>query len=151
MSGFWKHLVQGRTLTKVLYCKCLKNVFLGVIAVMLTRDMLVSIRRVAMRKRVWFKVLSRAERAVISLTIRCVDRVRSAKLAMIVTAIVDKLEEAVRSRVERLMGRIGSSLARAIAEIAVSWGNLEAEKWALDQGFIRYVTVMKMNLPFSRF
>jgi len=80
-----------------------------------------------------------------------VDRVRSAKLARIVTAIVDKLEEAVRSRVERLMGSVGGSLARRIAEIAVSWGNLEAEKWALDKGFIRYVTVMKMNLPFSRF
>ncbi len=122
-----------------------------VIAVMLTRDMLVSIRRVAMRKRVWFKVLDRCERAVFSLTIRCVEKIRSVKLAMVVKAIVDKLEEAVRSRVERLMGSVGSSLARRIAEIAVSWGNLEAEKWALDKGFIRYVTVMEMNRPFSRF
>ncbi len=117
----------------------------------MNRDMLVSVRRLAMRRRVWFKVLSRMERAVVSLTIRCVDRIRSAKLAMIVKAIVDKLNEAVRSRVERLMGSVGSSLARAIAEIAVSWGNLEAVKWAIDRGFIRYVTVMEMNRPFSRF
>jgi len=91
------------------------------------------------------------ERGIVNLTIRCVEEVRSVKLAMIVTAIVDKLEEAVRSRVERLMETVGSSLARAIAEIAVSWGNVEAVKWASDRVFIRYVTVMEMNRPFSRF
>jgi len=124
---------------------------LVVIVMIVTRDMLVSIRRVAMRKRVWFRVLDRCERAVVSLTIRCVERVRSVRLAMIVTAIVDKLKEAMKGRVERLMETVGSSLARKIGEIAVSWGNLEAEKWALDQGFIKYVTVMEMNRPFSRF
>ena len=46
-------------LIKVLYCKCLKNTFLAVIAMIVTRDVLVSIRRVAMRKRVWFSVLGR--------------------------------------------------------------------------------------------
>jgi len=68
------------------------NLFLVVIAVVVTRGMLVSVRRVAMRRRVWFKVLSRMERAVVSLTIRCVDRIRSVELAMIVKAIVDKLK-----------------------------------------------------------
>jgi len=127
------------------------NVFLVVIAVVVTRGMLVSVRRLAMRRRVWFKVLSRMERAVVSLTIRCVEEVRSVKLAMIVKAIVDKLEEAVKGRVERLMGSVGRSLARMIVEIAVSWGNVEAVEWASDRGFIRYVTVMEMNRPFSRF
>lgn len=117
----------------------------------MNRDMLVSVRRVAMRKRVWFSVLGRVERGIVNLTIRCVEEVRSVKLAMIVEAIVDKLEEAVRSRVERLMGSVGSSLAQMIAEIAVSWGNVEAVEWASDRGFIRYVTVMEMNRPFSRF
>jgi hypothetical protein len=91
------------------------------------------------------------ERAIVNLTIRCVEEIRSVKLAMIVKAIVDKLNEAVKSRVERLMGTAGSSLARTIAGIAVSWGNLEAVEWASDRGFIRYVTVMEMNRPFSRF
>jgi len=116
-----------------------------------TRYVLVSIRRVAMRKHVWFSVLGRVERAIVNLTIRCVEEIRSVKLAMIVKAIVDKLKEAVKSRVERLMGTAGSSLARTIAGIAVSWGNLEAVEWASDRGFIRYVTVMEMNRPFSRF
>ena len=116
-----------------------------------TRYVLVSIRRVAMRKHVWFSVLGRVERAIVNLTIRCVEEIRSVKLAMIVKAIVDKLNEAVKSRVERLMVTVGSSLARTIAEIAVSWGNLEAVEWASDRGFMRYVTVMEMNRSFSRF
>jgi len=129
----------------------LKEYVFGSYRMVVTRDMLVSVRRVARRRRVWFSVLGRVERGIVNLTIRCVEEVRSVKLAMIVKAIVDKLKLAVRSRVERLMGSVGSSLARAIAEIAVSWGNLEAVKWASDRGFIRYVTVMEMNRPFSRF
>ena len=117
----------------------------------ITRGMLVSVRRVAMRKRVWFRALGRVERGIVSLTIRCVDRIRSVRLAMILKAIVDKLKLAMRSRVERLMDAVGSSLAQKIAEIAVSWGNLEAVKWVSDRGFIRYLTVMEMNRSSSRF
>ena len=125
--------------------------FLTVVAMIVNSYVLVSIRRVAMRRHVWFSVLGRVERAIVNLTIRCVEEVRSVKLAMIVKAIVDKLKLAMRSRVERLMVTVGSSLARTIAEIAVSWGNLEAVEWASDRGFIRYVTVMEMNRSFSRF
>jgi len=115
--------------------------------VMLTRDMLVSIRRMAMRKRVWFKVLDRCEWAVVNLTIRCVEKVRSVKLAMIVKAIVDKLEEAVKSRVERLMETLGSSLAQKLSGVAVSWGNKSASRWVEDSGFIRFLAVSYINTP----
>jgi len=134
-------------LIKVLYVKCLKNTFLVVIAMMLTRRMLVSVRRVAMRRRVWFKVLSRMERAVVSLTIRCVDRIRSVKLAIIVKAIVDKLNDAVRSRVERLMDTRGRLLAQKLSGIAVGWGNESACRWVEDYGFIQFLTVNYMNTP----
>ena len=153
IRGGWKHLVQNWTLCarKLFRYRVLDKVFSVVVAMIVTRYVLVSIRRVAMRKHVWFSVLGRVERAIVNLTIRCVEEIRSVKLAMIVKAIVDKLNEAVKSRVERLMVTAGSSLARTIAGIAVSWGNLEAVEWASDRGFIRYVTVMEMNRSFSRF
>ncbi|MGC9346350.1 MAG: hypothetical protein ACP5ER_06140 [Candidatus Bathyarchaeales archaeon] len=138
-------------MAKVFKLYVLVIVFLVVVVMVIGRGELVSIRRMAMRRRVWFRVLDRAERAIVSLTIRCVERIRSVRLAMIVKAIVDKLKLAVKGRVERLMETVGSSLARKIGEIAVSWGNVEALKWASDKGFIRYVTVMEMNRPFSRF
>lgn len=113
----------------------------------MTRDVLVSIRRVAMRRRVWFRVLDRCERAVVSLTIRCVERVRSVRLAMIVTVIVDKLKEAVKGRVERLMGTVGRSLAQKLSGVALGWGNKSASRWMEDRDFIRFLAVSHMNTP----
>lgn len=100
-----------------------------------------------MRKRVWFSVLGQVERAIVNLTIRCVEKIRSIKLAMIVKAIVDKLKLAVRSRVERLMETVGSSLAQKLSGVAVSWGNKSASRWVEDYGFIRFLTVNYVNTP----
>lgn len=110
-----------------------------------SRVELVSVRRRAVRRGVWFRVLSRVERGVVDLTIRCVERVRSPTLAGVIGRVLAKLAEVMRSGVERLMETVGCSLARRIAKLAVSWGLLEAEKWASDKGFIKYLTIMGMN------
>lgn len=112
---------------------------------MFSRSELDLIRRKARRRRVWFKVLSRVERGLVSLTIRCVDRVRSSKLAAILEKIVERLTEALRSRVDRLMEEVGWPLARKMAYLAVSWGNRDALNWALGARFARYLTVLHMN------
>ena len=106
---------------------------------------LVLIRRKAQRKKVWFKSLSRVERGLISLTIKCVDRVRSSKLAAMLRNIVERLEEALRSRVERLMVEVGWPLAQKLAYLAVSWGNRDALNWTFDAKFARYLTIAGMN------
>jgi len=85
------------------------------------------------------------ERAVVSLTIRCVDRIRSVKLAIIVKAIVDKLNDAVKGGVERLMETVGRLLAQKLSGIAVGWGNKSAENWMEDRGFIQFLAVSHMN------
>ncbi len=108
---------------------------------------LVDVRRKALRQRAWFKVLNRTERAIISLTIRCVDKIKSSKLANIITAIMTKLEEAMESKVKRLMETIGCALAQKISEIARTWGNNLALKWAKNIGFIQYLAVMQINTP----
>jgi len=108
---------------------------------------LAEIKRKALRRRAWFKVLDGTERAIVSLTIRCVERIQSPKLAKIVTAIVTKLKDAMTSQVERLKETVGCSLARKLSFIAQSWGYILASKWVWDSGFSQYLAVMHMNTP----
>ncbi|MDH5461846.1 MAG: hypothetical protein OEX09_06470, partial [Candidatus Bathyarchaeota archaeon] len=59
------------------------------------------IRQKAWRKKVWLKALNSVERGLVSLTIRCVDQVRSSTLIAMLRSIVERLEAALRSRVEK--------------------------------------------------
>ena len=108
---------------------------------------LVKIRRKALRRRAWYKILDRAERAIVSLTIRCVERIRSPKLAEIVTAIATKLKDAMTSQVEKLKKTVGRSLAQNLAKIVLAWGHSSAKRWVKDQGFIQYLVIMHINTP----
>ena len=113
--------------------------------IMVTREMLLSVKRIALRKRVWFSVLGETERAVITLTVRCVEKVRSSKLTEIVLAIVSKLREAVKGDVERLTETVGKALARKLSLIALKWNHKDATNWERDSGFIQFLTVSYMN------
>ena len=59
---------------------------------------LAKVKQVALRRRVWFRVLSRVERGVLDLTVRYVNEVKSALLAKVLTAIVEKLALVAKSR-----------------------------------------------------
>jgi hypothetical protein len=59
--------------------------------------------------------------------------------------IVGKLQDALESRVGRQMRSIGVPLAEKISMIAPKWGTEAAREWARDTGFIRYLTIMKIN------
>jgi len=85
------------------------------------------------------------EQGLISLTIRCVDQVRSSTLAAMLRSIVERLEAALRSRIERLMVAVGWPLAQKLARLASSWGNQNAWNWALDAKFARHLTIVHMN------
>jgi len=101
----------------------------------------------AMRLGVWFRVLTRAERAEIELTLRIVKRIRSLLLAEVVTSIVKKLLDAMQSKVGCLMREIGQPLARKLSGIAQKWGNRSAHQWVADPGFVQYLTVTYINAP----
>ena len=108
---------------------------------------LARIRAKAMRFGIWFKVLSRAERALIDLTLRIVKKVRSLVLAKALASVVKKLLDAMESSVVSFMGMVGRDLAKKVSGLAVKWGNSEALKWAEDPGFIQYLTITEMNTP----
>lgn len=112
---------------------------------------LLELRRKALRRRVWFRVLDRAERAILTLVPRCVDIVKSRKLLRLIENIVAKINEALRSRVERFKDRVGKPLAQKLSQIARRWGNESARDWAEDERFIQYLTIVKMNeIPIFR-
>lgn len=98
-------------------------------------------KKAAVRRGIWFRALGRVERGIIDLTVKCVDCVKSERLAKLLQAIIDKLTLALESIADRFVRTIGLPLARKISDIAVSWGNYSASKWAEDRAFARFLVV----------
>lgn len=115
--------------------------------IQITRDKLAKIRTKAIRKGVWFRILNRAERALIELTIKIVKRVRSLLLTKVLISLVTKLLTALEGKVGHLMRKVGQHLAKRISLIAQSWGHVSAYLWKAEHGFVRYLTVMYINAP----
>jgi hypothetical protein len=115
----------------------------------LGKNELVKIKAKAMRRGVWFRVLTRAERAQIELTMKIVKRIRSFILAKVVTCIVKKLLDAMESKITQLMKQVGQALAQKLSRTAQKWGNKTAHQWITDPSFIQYLTINYMNMPTS--
>jgi len=111
-----------------------------------TKQDLVKIKSKALRTRVWFRVLSRVERAIIDLTIKCVEKVRSTVLAETISTIVDKilqfLEEDFMTRAER----VGHKIAESLCTIGERWGNKTCSTWKCDGCFIKFLGVNSLNV-----
>ncbi|MCK5625750.1 hypothetical protein KAI11_02740 [Candidatus Bathyarchaeota archaeon] len=111
----------------------------------MTGDWLAYLKRKAVRKHVWYRILPKIERSIVDLTIRCVDRIRSSKLALIISRIVCKLLKMLKSKVLMQITQTGYNLADKISRIAVNWGYEEASAWKLDKNFARYLGVTNVN------
>ena len=114
---------------------------------LLCRTELEKIKKRALRRGIWFKVLSKIERIQVDLTIKVVKVVKSIILSKVLHSIVKKLLNAMESRVARLMKEVGKTLARKISEIGVKLGCKSAKSWINDEGFIKFSTIMYMNTP----
>ena len=112
------------------------------------KEGLAKLKTIAMRRGLWFKVLSAVERAVVDLTLKVVERVRSSVLKEALKSIASKVVEALKSRSfkERAMA-IGRVLAERLVRIAERLGNKRAREWAEDPGFVMYLGVSWLNTP----
>ncbi len=117
----------------------------GDLKCLMTGDWLAYLKRKAVRKHVWYRILPKIERSIVDLTIRCVDRIRSSKLALIISRIVCKLLKMLKSKVLMQITQTGYNLADKISRIAVNWGYEEASAWKLDKNFARYLGVTNVN------
>lgn len=116
------------------------------------RDSLARLKKVSLRNRAWFAVLTWTQRRFMDLVIRTVDSIRSVVLLRVLAPLVRRLLTAIGGDARKgalvLMGE-GSRLmmkkvAEKIARVAEKWGNTSAREW-LDESFIRFLLVM--NLP----
>jgi hypothetical protein len=103
------------------------------------------VRARAVRQGIWFRALSRMERGVFDLTVRCVERIRSCVLAGMVSNIVDKLLRTLKPSFLETAMRVGGEIADEVSEIALGWGNAGAYSWRRDLGFARFLGVTAVN------
>ena len=114
-------------------------------SVALTRGALAKIKLKAIRKGCWYKALKQNERMLLNLTISVVQRVRSFLLVKVVSRLVSKLNEAMESRIYRLMRTKGRVLAEQLSKIAQNWGYEAAKSWICDNSFVQYLTINNIS------
>jgi hypothetical protein len=111
----------------------------------LTRKGLTRIKARALRHRVWFKTLSRAERAIIDLTIKCVERIQSRILTRVISKILDKILKTLKNSFLETADKVGRETVERLCKIAGRWGNKAASGWKHDFCFIRFLGVNIAN------
>ena len=93
----------------------------------------------------------------IDAVIETVDSIRSPLLTKFISILAKKLLSAIGG-MRALIGNVAYTIltfsvnqAQKIRQIATAWGNRQAEKWASDEGFIQYLSVVELNnLPMYR-
>jgi len=68
-------------------------------------------------------------------------------LGVEIVKILAKLKEALKSRFVRHMESYGLMAARKIAGQAAAFGYENAERWAHDLAFVRYLTFLDLKRP----
>jgi len=118
---------------------------IGEMRIPLSRSEMIKVKTKALRRGVWFRVLSRVERGLVDLAIKLVERVRSFVLARSLTLVVEKLLDAMESEVARQIRTVGRPLAQKLSLIAQSWGNKSSVEWTADMGFVKFLAISQMN------
>jgi replicative superfamily II helicase len=98
-----------------------------------------------MRAKIMYKALTRMERAILNLTIKCVEQVRSPTLQNALSSIVSKIKEALENRFLIKAEKIGREKAEKLGNQAQKWGNTKASNWKRDKTFIIYLGVGSLN------
>ncbi|MEM3703006.1 MAG: hypothetical protein QXX79_01085 [Candidatus Bathyarchaeia archaeon] len=99
----------------------------------------------ALKTGVWFRVLSRLDRALINAVLRVADKMRSPRLVEALVKVREKVEKSVGGVFTQAIFRVGLPLARRIGLLAKSWGNPYAEDWMSDLAFARFLAIMDIN------
>jgi hypothetical protein len=79
------------------------------------------------------------------LVAKFVKKPKSKLLIHILTKIIAKIQNAARNLQSDFVNQVGKPLARKVSLIAQSWGCKPAKEWAEDEGFSRYLAIMKLN------
>lgn len=103
----------------------------------------------ALRSGKWYQILSRTERAIVDLTIKCVEKVRSQILAETISKILNKLLKTLEEVFMNRAQNIGRKIVQKLSVIAKKWGNKTCSAWSLDNSFMKYLGVNALNTKIS--
>ncbi|GEM_PF-3457425 len=103
----------------------------------ISKNDILDLKRKSLRKGVWFRGLSKMERGIIDLTVRCVERIRSPTLIRVLQRVLNKLSDAVKHPFAWRIEQIGRPLADRAIQVALSWGVEEAVSWKEDVSYVR--------------
>ena len=109
------------------------------------RRILIALKRKAIRRGAWFRVLSGIERGVMDLVIRLVHTVHNRMLASTLARILVKLYRA--TNYANTLEEIGKPIAEKISEYYARLGNKEAAMWKYDRAYARCLGLNQMNNP----
>ena len=112
----------------------------------LNKSLLIKIKHKALRLKIWYR-LNNIERAIIDLTIKCVDKIKSIKLKKIILKILNKIKEAIENDFLNKIYENGLKEIVKIIKIAYSWGNRNSLKWIKDKSFIFYLGIKNIYIP----
>jgi len=98
-----------------------------------------------MRTRVWFRALSKVERAIVNLTIKCVDKIRSMMLAGTISAIVAKILQCLEESFTTRADKVGHEIVERLCSIGEGWATKTFYAWKRDKAFIRFLGVNALN------
>lgn len=112
---------------------------------MVTRQGLIKVKTQALRQRVWYKAVSRLERGIVDLTIRCVERIRSSVLARAICGIMNKILQTLREGFMERAEHVGRRAVEKLCVLAERWGNRSSSDWKHDEGFVRFLGVIALN------
>jgi hypothetical protein len=119
----------------------IRNVFRSSVG----KEKLLRLKLKALRRGLWFKVLSPIDRALVNLTVRVVEEIRSAALAERIRNIMGKLETALENKVLHALKTVGIPLARKLSSLAQKWGNPKARSWADDLSYAKFLAIIHLN------
>jgi hypothetical protein len=97
------------------------------------KEELINARARALRKRIWYTAISKVERGIINLTLKCIKKVTSNRLILILNKIVTKIKRFLKH--SNKIEQEGFLKANINIKIACSWGNVKAKKWIEDSSF----------------
>lgn len=103
------------------------------------------IKSKARKSGIWYETLSKTERAIIDLTIKCVEKVRSPTLTKTIRKIIGKITQTLEKSFTQKAQEIGSSLAKQIVGIAQKWGNKKAPNWEREAKFVNFLGIIALN------
>jgi hypothetical protein len=114
---------------------------------MFTREFLVDVRRSALRRGLWTRVLDGIERGIVTLASRLVDTVVNATLGVVLVKILQKLRDASRSAFAKHVDNYGWRRAFEVKVQLEKLGYILGDGLERDLNFAKYLAFLDFYRP----